>query len=336
MTEVGALSELRQDILTGEWVIFAGNRKKRPYDFIKKSVPKTTGTVDCQFCPGNERFTTDAVYQDGENGKWSIRVFPNKYPAVSGKVTDEDAGGDGFYTSFRGNGAHEVIVDTPDHFETIQDFDAGHLFRVLKVLRARYENILSRDGIKYVQIFKNCGPDAGASIMHSHWQIIGVPVVPEEQTKTAGTLKSHRIKTGECLICSVLRHERERGIRIVGENSRFTALSPYASRMSYECDIIAKEHISRFSEFDDRALFDLARLLREVLSAVRTLRKEICFNLCFEDTPKGRDGHWFMRVLPRMGNLAGFEYGTHSYINPVLPEDAAEYMRKIISQNSRG
>ena len=330
------MSQLRQDILTGEWVIFAGNRMRRPYDFIKKSVPKTADKRECQFCPGNEHLTTEPVYQDGDNGQWSIRAFPNKFPAVD---TGDDymcSDGEGFYTSCCGKGIHEVIVDTPDHLEIIEDFSVEHIYRVFKVLRLRYEDIMSKDFIKYVQIFKNCGPDAGASIMQSHWQIIGVPVVPSEQTNIVNSMENYRSKNNKCVICSIMEHEREKKIRMISENEHFIAIAPYASKMTYECDIIPKEHISHFSQMDDKKLSALAHLLKDILSAVKTLRKGVCYNLCFEDTPKGYDGHWFMKVLPRMGNLAGFEYGTSSYINPVLPEDAAAYIRKTISENNRG
>ena len=330
------MSEMRQDILTGEWVIFAGNRMKRPYDFIKKSVPKTSDKKECQFCPGNEYLTTAPVYQDGIDGQWTIRAFPNKYPAVDSAGDDGCSDGEGLYTSFCGKGIHEVIVDTPNHLEIIEDFDTEHICEILKVLKIRYSEIISNDYIKYVQIFKNCGPDAGASIMHSHWQIIGVPIIPSEQMNIAESISRHKKESGKCILCSILKHEMENKTRVVMENDSFIAAAPYASKMSYECDIIPKEHISRFSEFDDEKLMQLAEMIKNILSAVKTLRKGLCYNLCFEDTPKGQDGHWFMRILPRMGNLAGFEYGTASYINPVLPEDAALYMRKIISENNRG
>lgn len=325
---------MRQDILTGEWVIFAGNRMKRPYDFIKKSVPKTSDSSDCQFCPGNEKLTTSPVYQDGADGEWSIRVFPNKYPAVSREY--EEADGEGFYKAEAGRGIHEVVVDTPDHNGIIHDFSEEKLFGIFEVIRDRYTEIASAEGIKYVQIFKNCGPDAGASIMHSHWQIIGVPVIPREQAEVLLRNRKRGESDGGCIICAILGHELERGVRIIAENECFAAFSPYASKMSYETAIVSKRHIATFGEFGDDTLRALAEILKKVLSAVKTLRKGICYNLCFEDTPRGEDGHWYMRVLPRMGNPAGFEYGTNSYINPIFPEDAAEYMREKISENYRG
>ena len=328
------MSELRQDILTGEWVIFAGNRKKRPYDFIKKSVPKSSDCTDCQFCPGNEHLTTGAVYQDGQDGEWGIRVFPNKYPAVGQRADAAD--GENFYNAVGGKGIHEVVVDTPKHFEIIHDFSIEHLAEVLKVLRDRFNIISKTEGIEYVQVFKNCGPDAGASIMHSHWQIIGVPVVPAEQEVIFKREKLYGDEKGGCLICDILEHEKNTEARVIEENEDFLAFAPYASKFSFECDISCKKHISSFGLFDDKMVGELAEILKKVLSGVKTLRKDICYNLCFEDSPKGERGHWYMRIIPRMGNLAGFEYGTKSYINPILPENAAEYMKEKISENFRG
>ncbi|GFI62163.1 galactose-1-phosphate uridylyltransferase [Clostridiales bacterium] len=327
------MSELRQDILTGEWVIFAGNRMKRPYDFVKKSIPKTIDSSNCQFCPGNEHMTTSSIYQDGDDGEWKVRVFLNKYPALSDSVTAVD--GETFYSTDMGFGVHEVVVDTPEHTQVIHNFSVDHIFRVLKVIRERFNTINRYDYIKYVQIFKNCGPEAGASIMHSHWQIIGVPVITREQTVVLESLKRHRTNMGNCLICDIVKHELEKNIRVVAESNNFVAFMPYASKMSYECTIAAKAHIKSFGDFDDEMLREFAEMLKMVLSGVKTLRNGICYNLCFEDTPKGCDGHWYMRVLPRMGNPAGFEYGTNSYINPIFPEDAAKYMREKIAENYR-
>ena len=193
--EVILLSEVRQDIFTGEWIIFAGNRMKRPYDFIKKSVPKTFDSSECQFCPGNEKLTTEPLYQDGSNGNWRIRVFPNKYPAVSDK--SDEADNEGFYRAESGFGIHEVVVDTPDHTAVLHDFSVEKIRDILKVLKARFIAISENENIKYAQIFKNCGPDAGASIMHSHWQIIGVPVIPCEQTNIIKNEKKYKDEFGK-------------------------------------------------------------------------------------------------------------------------------------------
>lgn len=322
------MSELRQDILTGEWVIFAGNRKSRPCDFIKKSVAKSTDSSDCQFCPGNESMTTEPVYQNGQDGKWTIRAFPNKFPAVSPSTPDIEK--DGFYTIIGGHGVHEVVVDTPEHLGVIHDFSVGHIYEVLKVIRERYYAIYSDKDIKYVQVFKNCGPDSGASIMHSHWQIIGVPVLPREQYYIMNSIDNYRKKTERCIICDMVKYEQKKRIRIIDESENFIAYSPFASRLSYESDIAVKKHIGSFGDFDDEMLREFAQILKNILIGTKNVRKGISYNLCFEDTPKGCDGHWFMRVIPRMGNPAGFEYGTNSYINPILPEQAADFMRKNI------
>ena len=322
------MSELRQDILTGEWVIFAGNRKSRPYDFIKHSIPKTSDKTDCQFCPGNEAMTPNAVYQNAADGEWTIRVFPNKYPAVNNdksECCDED-----FYTSAYGNGIHEVVVDTAEHSEAIHDFSVKHIAEVLKTIRLRYNEMMKNPDIKYVEVFKNCGPESGASLMHSHWQIIAVTVVPREQKVICERNNEYKLKNGKCAVCAITEYELDKKIRIIDESDNFAAYTPFASRMSYEIDIATKKHIKHYGDFSDEMLDELACMLKTMLKMVSGLRENICYNICFEDTPKDCDGHWFMRILPRMGNPAGFEYGTNSYINPVLPETAAEYYRNIL------
>lgn len=325
------MSELRQDILTGEWVIFACNRKSRPCDFLRGKVTINSDNCACQFCPGNEHMTTASVFQNGKDGEWTIRAFPNKFPAVSPYTEDREK--DGFYTVIGGHGIHEVVVDTPEHLQAIHDFTIQHLFNVLKVIRDRYDAIYSDNDIKYVQVFKNCGPDSGASIMHSHWQLIGVPIIPREQTSISLRIDKYKEDTGRCIICDMIDYEREKGIRIIEETPNFISYSPFASRMSYESDIAVKSHIRSFGGFNDDMVYELAHILNNILSGTKYIRKDIGYNLCFEDTPKDGDGHWFMRVIPRMGNPAGFEYGTNSYINPILPEKAAEFMRKKIFHN---
>ena len=281
------MSELRQDILTGEWVIFAGNRKSRPCDFIRSKATVNPNHCDCQFCPGNEQMTTAPVYQNGQDGEWTIRAFPNKFPAVSPSTDDKEK--DGFYTVIGGHGIHEVVVDTPEHFQVIHDFTIEHLFHVLQVIRDRYDVISSDKDIQYVQIFKNCGPDSGASIMHSHWQLIGVPMIPREQISISLRMSQYKQDTGRCILCDMIDYERKKSVRIIEETPHFISYSPFASRMSYESDIAVKTHIASFGQFDDDRICELAHVLNHLLLGTKEIRKEIGYNLCFEDTPKGKD-----------------------------------------------
>ena len=174
------MSEFRRNPFTGEWTLYAENRKNRPYEFTWSKPERKTGEK-CPFCRGHESWTTPAVYQDGADGVWSIRVFPNMYPAVSasGFYSERES----FYEQTVGTGRHEVLVDTSTHGETIDEFSLGHMQEVLMVLRMRYVSIRAEENTEYVQIFKNCGAEAGMSIQHSHWQLVGVPIVPERIRK---------------------------------------------------------------------------------------------------------------------------------------------------------
>lgn len=323
------MSVLRQDILTGEWVIFAANRGNRPYHFIKKSIANIDKS-NCQFCPGHEIMTPESILEIKKNDKWSIRVIPNLFPAVSSEAEMVD--GEGFYTAVKGIGIHELVIDTPIHEESVYDFSLEYMTEVLAVLQQRLSYMRKKNDIKYVQIFKNCGPDAGASISHSHWQVMGVPIVPENQMSTYLSSRNYFEKNERCIFCDILIHELKEKVRIVKENSSFLAFAPYASKMSYEVWIAPKKHISSFSEFTDVELHDFAEIFLMVVNKVKSIFKDVCYNISFQDMPAHamdyEHCHWYARILPRLGNPAGFEFATGSYVNPILPEIAAEFYRK--------
>lgn len=314
------MSELRRNIFTGEWTVCAKQRKNRPYEFIHKTQAISDSGEHCPFCSGHEEWTTEAVYQDGQDDHWQIRVFPNKFPALS--QTSSPVEKDCFYNQVAGIGYHEVLVDTPSHLAKINEFSAEHIKRILLVLQERQRKIADHTEINYTQIFKNCGPSAGMSLQHSHWQVLGLPVVPERVAKISNAIGE------ECLFCKMLAHEQEVGNRIVAENQTFVALTPYASRFSYELWIAPKAHSESFSTVTQEEMRQLSRLLRVVLNQVTKLKKDIGYNICVMDAPKGKPFHWYIEILPRIGGFAGFEYATGSYINPVMPEDAAKFYRE--------
>lgn len=312
------MSELRKNPFTDEWTLCAQNRRDRPYEFIHKTEVIPDSGKNCPFCCGHEEWTTQAVYQDGENDQWQIRVFPNKFPAVSNVCSSVEI--DPFYTCVAGTGGHEVLVDTPHHNATIDGFSQEQLARILDVLQDRHERMEESDDTKYVQIFKNCGPSAGMSIHHSHWQVVGLPIVPERVEKIARTIKSD-----DCLFCKLVAHERKVKERMVAENDEFIAITPYASRFPYEVWLVPKVHTKSFGALSEGQKQDLAKMLKWILGRVIQIKEGIGYNICLMDAPKGEDFHWYLEVLPRLGGFAGFEFATNSYINPVLPEDAAKF-----------
>lgn len=313
------MSEFRKNPFTGEWTVYAKRRKNRPYEFHwQKAVQK--GTECCPFCVGNEERTTPALFQNETEQGWNIRVFPNMYPVVDKK--SEELIEEPLYESKPGFGFHEVIVDTPVHEESIEQFSREHMLEVLQVLRRRYENMRAEKEVLYVQVFKNCGPEAGMSIRHSHWQMIGIPVIPSR----IETMVQNGIGK-ECLFCRVFDEEINGRKRLAGENGTMAAITAYASRYPYEVWIVPKIHRSCFGKLTEEEMGDLADMMCRILPKVAALREDIGYNLCFMDGPKGTDFHWHLEVLPRIGGFAGFEHATDCYINTVMPETAAAYYR---------
>lgn len=315
------MSELRKNLFTGEWTLCAENRRNRPYEFLHKMETKANGSEECPFCGGHESKTTVPLYQDGEDDCWQIRVFPNMFPAVSQEAQEMQE--DSFYQQISGKGMHEVLVDTPTHDVTIDQFSPAQLYRIFLVLQKRYCNMMIEKDVKYIQIFKNCGPSAGMSIRHSHWQIMGLPIVPQREKLMCGHMEE-----GKCLFCEMLSYEKKQKIRLVAENQGFMAITPYASRFPYEVWICPKRHVSNFSLLSAEELEELSLLLQSLLQRIVSLRQDIGYNICLIDGEVSGDFHWHLEILPRIGGFAGFEFATGSYINPILPEKAAQYYRK--------
>lgn len=322
------MSKLRRNPFTGEWSIYAPNRQNRPNEFEQYTTPITDDKANCPFCMGNESKTTKTLYQDKDGSDWQVRVFENKFPALSPHIAlAEDTDNEPFYTNMLGEGVHEVLVDTPIHTKTIDTFTKDELRNVLVVLQKRYKEILSMPQVQCVEIFKNYGASAGMSIRHSHWQLIGLPMLPERNR----VMTKHMHK-GECLMCKILEYERQKGIRIVAETETFVALTPYAARFAYEICIVPKAHVAHYCSFTESQLAEISLLLENILPKVVALAPNIGFNICFMDGEKNNDFHWHLQILPRIGGFAGLEFATSSYILTVTPEQAAEYFRTDIEK----
>ena len=242
------------------------------------------------------------------------------FPAV--KEDCEETKGEPFYEMAAGKGRHEVLVDTPDHNETIDEFSEERIEKVLHVLQDRLNNFRARKHTQYVQIFKNCGPSAGMSVRHSHWQITALPIIPRR-----AALMAEKMQGDDCLFCRMLTYEKEQGKRIAGETERFLAITPYAGRFPYELWLAPKVHQRDFGDMNEEERKDLAHLLWEMLQKVTRLKEDVGYNICVMDGPRNTDFHWHIEILPRIGGFAGFEYATDCFINMTSPERAARYYR---------
>lgn len=336
------MSEIRFDLVTGEFVIMAAQRADRPYDFKKKiqiTENAETDAKDCPFCIGNDHMTPSTIMFVKDNEldlHWSIKVIPNKYPVVSNDKSFYES--DDFYKNIDAKGVHEVIVDTPNHNETIDHFTLHHLDKLFMTLQTRFQQIEKDKAIKYVQIFKNQGIYAGASKSHSHWQIVGVPMILQKQIKLLEGIQSYKKTTGKCVYCDIIEHELNVNKRVIAFNERFIAITPYASKYPYEIWILPKQHIGSFSLLDNAHIKDLSSIFSKTIVSLNQLLPNISFNICFEDSPNTiedrKQHHWYMQIIPRKGSWAGFELATDCYISTCLPEQAASKLKKICDRGN--
>ncbi len=329
------MPELRKDPIIDRWVIISTERGKRPV-FFTEEVPPAKAAM-CPLCPGNESMTPPEVYalravSSGPNTpNWALRVVPNKFPAlrIEGALDKE---GLGLYDRMNGVGAHEVIVETPVHGETLADMDVAAIEKVLGAYRERTVDLARDRRFKYVMVFKNHGSVAGASLDHSHSQLIALPIVPRRVLEEiSGGLNYFKYKD-RCVFCDIIAQEKEEKVRVVFENEACIALSPYASRFPFETWVLPKRHEPYFSSHgQDGGYFSLAEALSVILRKYRKVLNSPPYNFMIHTAPFGNGEmphyHWHVEIIPRLTKMAGFEWGTGFYINPTPPEEATEYLR---------
>jgi UDPglucose--hexose-1-phosphate uridylyltransferase len=329
------MPELRKDPVLGRWVIISVERGKRPTDFAQHQIKKRGGF--CPFCHGNEYTTPPeitAIRNDGSEPNtvgWSLRVIPNKFPALKSEGSLEKMG-EGLFDKMTGIGTHEVIVETPDHNLTLSTISPEAFEDVLRTYHDRLTTLREDKRIKYVLIFKNEGETAGASLEHSHTQLIGLPIVPRTVKDEIAGSKNHYELRDRCLFCDIINQEVADGRRVVSENDDYIALAPFAPRSPFETWIMPKSHYSSFSPHNG-GFKGLAEIFQDVLKRMDALFETPSYNFMLHTSPfKDEDNdyyHWHIELKPKLTKMAGFEWGSGFYINPTPPEEAAKYMREI-------
>jgi UDPglucose--hexose-1-phosphate uridylyltransferase len=330
------MPELRKDPVVGRWVIISTERARRPSDFVAPSV--VTSGAACVFCPGGEAYTPDEVWAARPHGGspntpgWSLRVVPNKFPALRIEG-DLEPSGEGLYDRMSGVGAHEVIIETPDHHASLATLPRAHVAQILRAYRDRMLDLRRDPRLEYVMVFKNHGEGAGASLEHPHSQLIATPIVPimvEEELE--GGLQHFRIKK-RCIWCDVVRQERSGGGRLILEEGGFVALAPFAPRVPFETWILPATHRSSFEDTGPGELEGLAELLGEILARMSGVLGDPAYNLMLHSAPLRAPAldhfHWHLEVIPKLTRVAGFEWGTGFFINPTPPEESAKYLREF-------
>ncbi len=331
------MPELRRDPVTGHWVIISTDRQKRPNAF-RLERPPVIGRDQCPFCPGRESLTPPEILSYRQNGGapntpgWDLRVVPNKFPAlkVEGSI---DRTGEGMFDRMNGIGAHEVIIETPDHDRTLAAMSEPELERVLWAYRERMLDLKRDIRLRYVLVFKNHGGAAGATLEHTHSQLIALPIVPDFVREEIEGARRHYAEKERCVFCDILHQELGDGRRVIFENADIVALAPYAPRFPFETWLLPKRHGARFEEAPRHESESLARALKSVLQRMDRALERPPFNLIVHTSPFSEDAsavyHWHVEIMPKLSRVAGFEWGTGFYINPTAPEEAAQVLRDV-------
>ena len=330
------MPELRKDPILGRWVIIASERAKRPSDF--KSAPAPHSSAPCPFCEGNEAGTPPEIFalrapntKPNERG-WQVRVVPNKFPAlaIEGSLGKH---GRGVYDQMRGVGAHEVIIETPQHVNSMAHISVENIQAVLHTYKERMLDLKKDIRLVYGLIFKNVGDAAGASLEHTHSQLVATPVVPIRIEQEMNGSKNFYKYRGRCIYCDIIHQEIEDEERVVVNDEHFIAISPFAARFPFELWIMPKQHLTHFENIPPHLLPALAAISKKVFSKLERALSNPAYNTLVHSTPYNMEEneyyHWHIEIIPRITRLAGFEWGTGFYINPVPPEDAAKFLREV-------
>ncbi len=315
------MPELRKDPISGRWVIISVERGKRPSDFISPSQRRKTGGF-CPFCPGNEYTTTGEIIAfrpsniPPNSPGWTLRVVPNKFPAlqIHGELNKK---GEGVFDIMNGIGAHEVIIETSDHQQSLSTISQRAMEDVLWAYYFRLTDLKKDSRFKYVLIFKNEGETAGATLEHTHSQLIALPIVPKTVREEMETAKKYFDSKERCIFCDIINQELDAGKRIIYENDKYVALSPFAPRDPFETWILPKKHESFFHS-PDKSFSSLAEILQRILKQLDSILDAPPYNFILHTSPFNDEVndhyHWHIEILPRLTKRAGFEWGSGFFI----------------------
>jgi UDPglucose--hexose-1-phosphate uridylyltransferase len=333
------MGELRLDPMTARWVIISNEKDLGPDGYDIES-PRIDGEGKCPFCVGNESLTPPEVDADREKATssdmpgWITRTVPNKFPALKNEP-DLNRSGVGMFDMMNGVGEHEVIVEDVDHNKQLADLDVEQIKKVINVYKRRSVELGRDDRFKYVLIFKNYGLAAGASLEHSHTQLISLPVIPKRVMEELECAHKYYDYKERCVFCDITRQELEYRHREICENDDFIAFCPFASRSPFEISIVPRQHQAYFTDISDGQIDSFARILKEILMRIRQALKNPPYNFIIHTTPLNGNNdvqdyyHWHVEVMPKLSKIAGFEWGSGFYINSTSPETASRYLREV-------
>lgn len=327
------MPQLRKDPVTKRWVIVVHENSRGPKDFPPVKEIKRSG--NCPFCPGNEKLTPAEVMSYREVNTlpnqpgWKVRVVPNRYPALQIEG-DLDRTGIGLYDMMNGIGAHEVIVETPDHDVPSGTYDKEQMLKIVSAYVDRYRDLKRDRRFRYILLFKNKGAAAGASLDHPHSQLIATPIIPKRVMEEVEGARQYYYYKERCVFCDIIRQELSAGTRIITETEHFVALSPFAARFPFETWIAPKDHKASFGDIEDNEIDSLADIMSTTLGRLTKTLNNPPYNYIIHTSPCdelcSEYFHWHIEIMPRLTKIAGFEWGSGFYVNPTPPELAAKFL----------
>jgi UDPglucose--hexose-1-phosphate uridylyltransferase len=329
------MPEYRQDPLSRRWVIIGGDRAGRPNEFVEAAVRESS--LLCPFCAGNEAETPEpvATYPSGKKA-WLVRVVPNKFPALTidkpACPTCQPLSPQAQPQPVPGFGRHEVIIESPRHVASLSELTPEESAAVFTAYRDRLRDLKAERQFKYVQIFKNVGPAAGASLEHVHSQLVALPGVPEVVEQELASSGEYFAQHQRPLLPALIEQEIADGSRLVAQSANLMAFCPYASRFPYETWVAPRKHSPRFEDAKTGELGELSTLMQDLIGRIERATGQSAYNYHLHtqpfDMPAAGHYHWHIEILPRTTKVAGFEWGTGCFINPYWPEAAAKDLRK--------
>lgn len=327
----GIVPQLRQNIITGEWVVIAPERAKRPSDYITADTVKYQSKTDCVFCIENNVVYKDSIKKYEKNHTY---VIPNKFPVFVEDNTCEPRSykvEDDFYRARPSTGGHDVVV-VKDHNTDLPKFTKAIWLDLLKTFKERYLYFDKEKNVVYTMPIYNHGREAGASIEHPHAQIFASNIIPNIISQELHHTEKYLEHNGTCVFCDLIKHEKEFSNRVLFENDDFIAFAFYAARFPFETWILPKNHQSRFENELDAKLGNLAEILMNIFSTMDKTLNDPPINFLFHNLPNTVSEtdyyHWHIEIAPRITGYGGYEMGTNTIIDVYSPEKAAEYLKK--------
>ena len=327
------MSEFRFNRVTGDWVIIATERARRPEDYIirmnRRDMPAYVDT--CPFCVGNEN-QTETIFSEPAEGPWAVRLVKNKFPALIPDL-DHHVEGGMMDRKMTGVGYHEVLISHRDHNRYLYEQSTAEVQRLCAALRRRYIEIGNDERVSLVVIYNNHGASAGASMEHPVWQIMATPVLPNDVRHRTQDARQFFDENGYCLFCGIVEDELRHNLRIIQRTQHFVSFVPFAAISPFHVWLMPLRHIPAFGMVTDDELVDLSvhirRLLRKVYFGLDDPDYNLVLRSILERSSDARSFHWYLSIIPRVSQPAGFELGSGMFINASIPEKSAEFLRNI-------